>query len=633
MRRSRRRRPILELFTFKTWLALIAAIVLIAMILTAAQTRAFGQEAGGDGGGGVSVVKVAVMDKNGYPEVNGDGTYYRGDRVRIEYFGADIVDATVRTDLDVLDNGNGFFLIGSSARHAYGQHDITVTLSISIGDDDEDGGGFVRTVERSLTYDLVPFRPEYEMFFYPVLKDSQTYTYQDRQALIIDYKGSRDQLGFLHPERRLFLNDTKWDSYVQGYDAVMQDAPLQPAEQEFKFQIATGFNITKTWHVLDLSRDDGDNVRPGIFIPVANVTKYYYDTSVRNQTAIDGGLLMNVTADFHWEEKDDYRDSREFPVPAIRLDMVSRNLVVHTVPQQEVEVRIEPMYDTADFQSADNKPNEEVADTPSYYNSISDYFNDKGRHETKSDEVGRLAAEDVNPPGFSVTRDARIFQLDFDRPNIDVLLWYMQFGELNEFSMTMDTTVVNRNFMDVTMDDMLSGAHSPVAITVVFKGVADDPGDDRKVTKFIPDFNFGQRYVLNLDTRQEGAELDFMQVRATHGASIKLPWRDPVKIEITYDNGTERAGERAGHLSRCTDNMCTVQLNEFSSKNVTAVAYNEWGGIARGKLQLSENFDPNYNTYTPPELVEQVKISAMVLLILFAGGSLLRKFVPKLVSL
>jgi hypothetical protein len=503
----------------------IIIIVILLVVFISTPTQVFAQTSTVDKY--IDIYEIPTARFGIHEAKNPDGTYYPGDPISFGYQVLGIppvaggesirVEASIDTEYYVVSRGEGFIVINSTSAMTYKVYQTTVSVRMI----HEKTGVEITKESKTFYHQLVPYRPEIYAFPYTVLNDNQRYSYQDRTGMVINFAGSRgndlsDQT--IYPERRLFLYEN-FTSVVTG--------------QEFTFMniggydVPTGIRESVTYDVLDISRNNPDRL---IYMDRAGHEKFYYTTTPRNQTAINGANSMNMTVIYYWHDGAEFWQDVEYAMPNPRHS-IANTFKVLVIPSTPANVTLS------------------VQDG---YQSMQDYVYQQALEHTRDPVTAELVREDIPPPVVSLGDDYG--EIEF------------RVGKMSQYQLPI---LYNATDFGSVMDT----SFTPVKVDIVT--------EYGSWSKEYSSYSFDQDYEINVDTRQD-APLEIWRGVGSNSYKIKAEW-DITRVETG----------NSSIVHACIAQECTLELINPNNVNATVTAFNEFGGSSTATVPpLQPHYNP-----------------------------------------
>lgn len=582
---------------------IILAGLLIFLVLAASPKSAAAAAVGQTQGPiSLELANDAPKDPYGHLERNLDGSYYRGDRIQVNYavkgsFGLAKDDAAhleigVNSDAyEIIGQPKDAIILGAKPNAAFGLHNATVTVSAV-----SEHRGVIARTSTTFQFDLVPFQPSYNVYRYPVLKDAARYTIDDRTGVIIDYKGSIEN-NTVYPNRRMILEQS-YDSNSTGLGLVYGQTPIPlrvpVPDEKGSIEVPT-IDFVNQSHIMKVETDTG----VPLYFNSSGLQHYYLKTSALNQTALDMALNATIVTTYSWPAQN-YTFTQDYTIPA------------HREPQTnslKVEVLNDKNYNGSAFSfqmaSRDLKPNVE-----SRFMSLQDYALAKTLFDTNNIKVAAIVRDDM--PSSALPLDAKGNKFDKVVKN-DILLTLPLFS----ISSATNSTSLG-DYLQQDWNAILTGSQSPMILTAT-------NGTDF-YQKVYEDYDFAAAVnVEKIDVRHT-SDLKVYQNFGHLMSTIEAPW-EIKRIEF----------EPKGNLtsSGCQQNRCNIDTGrELMTGNHTIIAFNEYGGSSSGillaetkdRIADSQFFGVTSKIANNQEFVFWIGIATFFLFMVFFGKWMFRRF-------
>ena len=267
-------------------------------------------------------------------------------------------------------NGQGMSIFNTTSMHGIGSYDFDYsTTAFNLGRE-------ISTATASTDAEIVSYDPQYVCYPYPLLKDVQEYTFDDRQAVVCQYLGNfRD--GIIHVDERSKLNEF----YNIG---IMYDIP-DPYYIVQNFTFSDGINISHDYLALESFNQTAMFSQKGY-------GKLYFDWPINHVVSPYGfNLYNNVTSyttiiskDFAAKDTILNHYELRYPETAFTKDIVIKSINQNgTIINDKIEFDIIPYKDKSEY--------------------LDVYLYNKVLHDTENKIFAETVSGDTNPTHNTVT--------------------------------------------------------------------------------------------------------------------------------------------------------------------------------------------------------------------------------------
>lgn len=549
----------------------------------------------------IVIEKAPPVEKYGHPAINPDGTYYIGDPIAYTYQlvaippslrgDSPVVTARVfSSGFVVYQQSPGYILVNSTIGTDYGEHEIRVVVTVR----SQKTGIEVMSLTEYFTERVVPYRPDFDAFPYTVITDGGHYSYQDRTAVAIHYKGSTgndlaDET--LYPDRRLLLRDGNHTSVAAGTGFIFKDMPF--VNDKDAPQIPVGIQKMQDENILNIYRP-GSIQEPVIYMERAGYDKLFYVTTFKQEYKPDDYSSMNMTLTYEWNATD-FRKDIPFSFPDIKQALSNTMTIDVQQPEQTVNVSI--------------IQNPRATESGLLYETLRQYSYKKVMHEFNDAELARMVSADF-PEGYIATGTP-----DYSEDG------YQQFENVGKDGITITGrhtfTIVKYNIL--VPDDIVDTSNyvadyewgelagdTQDSMIVKIKPVSG--GGQETITKEYQLYNFFGDYDLTIDRRTD-APLSVHWIGSSNNLEVKAEW---AISGIDTDNGII--------VTSCAAERCVLTVTDRSmAEGKTITAYNEFGGSATGQIPAPVDSNNPLSQDVIDRFYISITVVVVIIVILIVG--------------
>lgn len=501
----------------------------------------------------IGIPSDAPKDPYGHLERNSDGTYYRGDRIQVNYGAVGNFGGPVRVSADassdsyvVADRPAGALMLRPLPTISYGMHNVTITVTAS-----KENGDLAARDSKTFTFNVVPFQPKYQTYFWPVLKDAGRFTLDDRTGVAVKYLGSIGQDGKLYEGRRAILlqnhdsNSTGLALTTNGFfplNVPMPDGSVKQAPNSIDFVYEP--------HILKV---ESDNATP-LYFNSTGMQHYYLKTTAINATAVSLALNATIVTHYYWPQQNFTSGTINYTIPAHREPFA--NSLFATIKTNN---------DTQASYAFKFEPKAENVTATKRFMTLQDFGLAKALYDTNDVKIAGIVRADM-PSGDPMYVDNKSASGGFQAVKSDILLSQ---PELEMGSLDRQEPITLGDFLTADWNAILTGAQSPMILT------ATSP-EGETLKKVIPDYDFSHFIEeIIIDVRHTN-DLKVLQNFGHIESSIEAPW-EIHRISFEPKDELRSLG--------CHDNRCDIYTGAARlTSNHTIIAFNEYGGSAAGIL-------------------------------------------------
>lgn len=504
---------------------------------------------------------------------NADGTYYWGDGLSFRLASWPCSSVSVSCAVTIRDGGldvehqegSRRFSITVPTGASYGRHDVYVGIEAYRAL--EHTRVTVGLFERTFRIEVVPYDPSFTAYLYPVLADGETFSWQDRTAVLIDYHGGM-QDGDVFPDRRVW-----GDMYLNTTSTLIRlaygESPvgISDGTEVRRFKYPTVIEEHAVDGALLLQDADGSDDIDVEFVTSGRQVYYAYPnpanaTAVREAVQID--VRGNVTNDFFdWSAQ-----LANYTIPAVRLPQKT-DVVVKVADSSPVTVETTPVLDLTDLGLSDAAKPAGI-----YVARMEEYLTDWLVQNVTSPADRRALADiirpDVTPPpanGTEIHGPAVTISTAY-RSGVAVVPWTLSADSISA-SAFVGGTDPEQHVMRSTPTMVLTTSSTPVWIYINDIHTGDDI-----YAEMVRDFNFANREAVGVDRRLDHS-LDVLQTPGSLVAIVTAPW-DIVSMSVDPPG--------AARVLACDAQTCSLEQTADDG-DVTVTATNKYGGQAVGILR------------------------------------------------
>ncbi len=460
-------------------------------------------------------------------------------------------------------NGDGLTVRTANASHGFGTYTFSYSMTAY------NLGKQVADATNSTEAEVVPYEPFYEtVYSYPVLADAREYAFDDRHGIAIRYGGSW-QDDVLHPMRRSFING--WDGAGGGHDPYAFNRFGQ------EHMLDTGRNASPNRTALEHAR----GTQTAMFVQSGHGTVLFewpvsgWVFSAHNQTAVGEPALAtaakaavheNVTAHLQvysrdFADKDTllYETTMRYPempfAKQVTIQSIDHTGAVQTT--DDITLRVTP-----------------YAELGAEY--LTDYIRDKITWDTGDPVISQIVVNDTHPMAQEWRASGGMINTTVLRTSVHFGDIAMQNGTGLQFSgrlTDIHKLAEHPETLRLTAPyDLGLSVVAPTSLHIMING----SGGHVIHHKYYP---FGGSETVSINAQKDNPA----DVSREQGRIVIKPPENFGIIKHVEINGTR--------LQQPCPTGCTASFQPDTALDI--VLYNEWGGEARGIVNVSRTVNPS----------------------------------------